>query len=315
MAEATTKRRPRATRTTDGAVVKDQVAVSDIILDSDVQPRENISAGLIGEYAEAMREGKSFPEIVIYRDPETGALIAADGWHRVMAAREADKATVMAEVRPGTKRDAILYSVGANAEHGLRRTNEDKRRAVHRLMDDDEWGQWSDNTIAEKVGVSQPFVSSIRKQRSRGAGGDGEGRRVVTTVDGAEMDVSRIGRNRRRDPEAEGADAEATSTEATATNGHAPVALVPDDEDEDDISPVTGIATVEDEDEIEDESPVDRFARRLADTLLQLGDFEAEEVFAAMDPETRDRLADRWDDIIGQFDGYSEALEKVLAPS
>lgn len=32
------------------------------------------------------------------------------------------------EVLRGTKRDAILYSVGANSTHGLRRTNADKRR-------------------------------------------------------------------------------------------------------------------------------------------------------------------------------------------
>jgi len=34
--------------------------------------------------------------------------------------------------------DAVFNSVGANAEHGLRRTNADKRRAVLTLLNDDE---------------------------------------------------------------------------------------------------------------------------------------------------------------------------------
>lgn len=44
----------------------------------------------------------------------------------------------------------------------MRRTNADKRRAVETLLRDDEWGKWSDNEIARRCGVSQPFVSKLR---------------------------------------------------------------------------------------------------------------------------------------------------------
>lgn len=47
-------------------------------------------------------------------------------------------------------RDAILYSCGANDRHGLRRTNEDKRRAVKKSLEDPEWSGWSSNKIAER---------------------------------------------------------------------------------------------------------------------------------------------------------------------
>lgn len=30
------------------------------------------------------------------------------------------------------------------------------------LLADEEWARWSDNQIAKKVGVSQPFVSGMR---------------------------------------------------------------------------------------------------------------------------------------------------------
>jgi hypothetical protein len=43
-----------------------------------------------------------------------------------------------AEVRTGSRRDAVRYSVGANSVHGLRRTNEDKRREVQTLLADAE---------------------------------------------------------------------------------------------------------------------------------------------------------------------------------
>jgi hypothetical protein len=66
------------------------------------------------------------------------------------------------EVRQGTIRDAILYSVGANANHGIRRTNADKRRSVLRLLNDGEWGKWSDRKIADQCGVSHTFVAQVR---------------------------------------------------------------------------------------------------------------------------------------------------------
>jgi hypothetical protein len=34
--------------------------------------------------------------------------------------------------------------------------------AVLTLLNDEEWGKWSDNQIAQKCGVSHPFVGSIR---------------------------------------------------------------------------------------------------------------------------------------------------------
>lgn len=302
----------RKSKTADGAVMVDQIAVADIVLDSDVQPRENISAPVIGEYAEAMRAGAEFPNIIVYRDPESGINIAADGWHRVMAAKEADKATINAEVRPGTKRDAVLYSVSANGTHGLRRTAEDKRRAVVRLLDDAEWGQWSDNAIAEQVGVSQPFVSGLRKKR------EGEGVSQPTqrqSRDGRTRDTASIGgrapgRQRTAAPKAP---TPITAPTADQTNGHAPVALVPDPEPEGDVevNPTTPTVTSTGID-LSGDLTVEQFAPVVAALLGKLAEYDPNQVFAAMDSEMREVLADKWDGIISAFDGYSEALEKAL---
>jgi hypothetical protein len=52
-------------------------------------------------------------------------------------------------VRAGTRRDALLYALSANAGHGHRRTNEDKRRAVDIMLADPEWSQLTDQAIAD----------------------------------------------------------------------------------------------------------------------------------------------------------------------
>ncbi|EWY35857.1 hypothetical protein N825_32650 [Skermanella stibiiresistens SB22] len=40
---------------------------------------------------------------------------------------------------PGSRRDAVPHAVGANARHGLPRSNADKRDAVMILLKDPEW--------------------------------------------------------------------------------------------------------------------------------------------------------------------------------
>ncbi|MBT3274957.1 MAG: streptomycin biosynthesis regulator, partial [Spirochaetales bacterium] len=52
-----------------------------------------------------------------------------------------DLLEIDADIRQGTQQDAVLHSVGANAAHGARRTNDDKRLAVKTLLCDGEWSQ------------------------------------------------------------------------------------------------------------------------------------------------------------------------------
>ncbi|HEY3379563.1 MAG TPA: MT-A70 family methyltransferase, partial [Armatimonadota bacterium] len=72
--------------------------------------------------------------------------------------------TFPAEIRPGTLRDAVLYAVGANATHGLRRSNADKHHAVALLLVDRVWGAWSDREIARRTHTSAPFVAKMRSE-------------------------------------------------------------------------------------------------------------------------------------------------------
>jgi hypothetical protein len=75
-----------------------------------------------------------------------------------------------ATIQPGTRRDAILHAAGANADHGLRRSNDDKRRAVQMLLQDEEWGRWSDREIARRCKVSHPLAAKLRAELAADTG-------------------------------------------------------------------------------------------------------------------------------------------------
>lgn len=134
-----------------------RVALSDIRTDGGTQMRDAINVDTVREYAECIDQ---LPPIVTFFDGIDHWI--GDGFHRYHAHHKADHATIEVDARSGTKRDAILYAVAANASHGLRRTNADKRKAVRALLDDDEWAQWSDREIARRCGVGNKFVSDLR---------------------------------------------------------------------------------------------------------------------------------------------------------
>ncbi|MGR3278958.1 streptomycin biosynthesis regulator [Acaryochloris marina NIES-2412] len=136
------------------------VEIAKIRRDGGTQPRAQLYEEVVAEYAEDMRQGAEFPPITIFFDGEQYWL--ADGFHRVSAKEATGEKKVISQVHSGTQRDAVLYAAGANAAHGLRRTNADKRRAVEHLLRDFEWSRWSDNAIANQCGVSHPFVSKLR---------------------------------------------------------------------------------------------------------------------------------------------------------
>ena len=167
------------------------IAISQLRTDGGTQPRSQLNWLVIDEYADAMRDGVQFPAVTVFYDGSDYWL--ADGFHRVNAAQQAGLDTINADIRQGARRDAILYSVGANAGHGLRRTNEDKRRAVLALLNDDEWRQWSDREISRRCNVSNNFVSVLRSSLSFNDSEPQE--RTYTTKHGtvATMNTAKIG--------------------------------------------------------------------------------------------------------------------------
>lgn len=137
--------------------------VSTITVDEGIQQRAlGVDQKLVADYSTDIADWIDVAPVIVYSDGETHWL--ADGFHRIAAAVRAGLVDVPASVYDGDRRKAILYAVRANQQHGLRRNNADKRRAVETLLRDPEWSIDTDNRIAAMAGVSQPFVSKMRAQ-------------------------------------------------------------------------------------------------------------------------------------------------------
>jgi hypothetical protein len=170
------------------------IALRSIRLDGGTQPRAAIDFNVVQEYGEAIADCALLPPVTVYFDGAEYWL--ADGFHRWHAHEALGAVEIAADVRQGTQRDAVLFSCSANAAHGMRRTNADKRRAVLRLLDDAEWVLWSDREIARRCGVSPQTVVNIRpKDTVQNGQNEAVPRTFIHPKTGqpAQMNVSRIG--------------------------------------------------------------------------------------------------------------------------
>jgi len=166
-----------------------EININDLTEDAAVIARPTSDEKHVQELVEAIQRGSTLPPVTVFYDSVTYFLV--DGSHRRKAFLKCGKDKMMAEVREGTKRDAMLFSCKVNSEHGLPRKNEDKRNAVYKLLNDSEWQEWSDNVIAEKCAVTQPFVSGLRKNVDAKNGFKSPGKRI--TKNGKTMSVEGIG--------------------------------------------------------------------------------------------------------------------------
>jgi ParB-like nuclease domain len=148
-----------------------KIPLTEIVAGAGTQMRAvGIDPGTVASYADDLRSSATFPPITVYQDGAKYHL--ADGFHRVEAARRIGHEFILAEVRQGTSRDATLAACAANATHGLRRTNEDKRRAITAMLRDPEWSKWSDRAIAKACAVDHKSVAKVRRDLTAPRGGE-----------------------------------------------------------------------------------------------------------------------------------------------
>ena len=148
-----------------------EIQLAEIVASADTQMRVvGIDPDTVASYAEDLKAGATFPPIRVYHDGAEYHL--ADGFHRVEAARQIGLDAILAEVVQGTSRDATLAACAANATHGLRRTNEDKRRAISAMLTDPEWAVWSDRAIAKACAVDHKSVARVRRELTAQKGGE-----------------------------------------------------------------------------------------------------------------------------------------------
>jgi hypothetical protein len=167
------------------------ISLNEIRLDGGTQMRDEINYHTVDDYSHAYASGVDMPEPTVFCDGSNNWL--GDGFHRWHGAKKAGKKSLLCNVRQGSQRDAILFAIGANDKHGLRRTPADKRKAVRALLLDEEWRAYSDREIAKIAKVSHTFVAEQRKQLPKVPTGN-----VASCEDGqAERRKGKDGKKRR----------------------------------------------------------------------------------------------------------------------
>lgn len=167
--------------------------IAKIRTDGGTQPRASLNFETVDDYFDAMEAGAKFPPVDVFYDGTDYWL--ADGFHRVRAASDTGRDHIAVTVHQGTVEDARWFSFGANKGHGLRRTNQDKQRAVQAALEHPKSAKLSDAKIAAHVGVHQTTVSDWRKRLESSQEILKIGQRTVTRNGTTyEQNISNIGR-------------------------------------------------------------------------------------------------------------------------
>src|SRR5437763_1395157 len=90
------------------------LALDRITVDTDVQIRDRNDGETVRQYMEILDQ---LPPVAVF-DLGEGTLLLADGFHRVEAAQRLGREEVRAEVREGTREEALEFAVLPNAHHG-----------------------------------------------------------------------------------------------------------------------------------------------------------------------------------------------------
>lgn len=123
--------------------------------------RAEMNDDAVENYADAYRTKKNMPPCVLFETAQ-GALLVADGRHRIAGMTKAGVKLTRFEVYKGTYEDCTKFALGCNTSHGVQRTNADKRIAVRLALQT--FPKISNAQIAEIAAVGDDMVAGIRKE-------------------------------------------------------------------------------------------------------------------------------------------------------
>ena len=121
--------------------VERTVECKDIVVSPDLQVRAlnegpnrlSLREDIVAEYAEQLALGVDMGRRAVVMDADdAGALLLADGFHRLAALQRLGRTTVDVAVYTGTRDDAVLLACELNAGRGLSYSAADKRKVAGR---------------------------------------------------------------------------------------------------------------------------------------------------------------------------------------
>ncbi len=169
-----------------------------IIFDAGTQARTKTDIKTCEAYIESMKDGAEFPPLDVFSDGTSDKYILADGFHRLQSHMSfRPNKPINCRVHFGTLEDAQWFAITANKTHGLRRTNDDKRKAVKMalLHQKSRNENMSDRAIGEAVGVDHKTVAAVRAKLPATGEFPQSARRK--SQDGRVIDTAKIGTSKK----------------------------------------------------------------------------------------------------------------------
>lgn len=134
------------------------IAIDSITADPALQVRvDGLNEGTVQNYMAVLENGETLPAIVVFRLPD-GGLLLSSGFHRLEAHKRLGLVEIAAEIREGTRQDAIRFAFEDNKSHGLPLSNKDKKAYMLARLEDGMWSQIGNREIARQLGISHVTV-------------------------------------------------------------------------------------------------------------------------------------------------------------
>src|SRR4029078_12519290 len=105
-----------------------------------------------------------FPPQATFQEEPGDKIWLGEGFMRYLAAFYREENELAVDLRPGTRKDALLYALQSNFSHGLPRPRAEKRECVEKLLIDEAYDEMSDEWFAQACNVSRTFVARVRKK-------------------------------------------------------------------------------------------------------------------------------------------------------
>jgi len=138
---------------------KQTVPLASIILDEKLWPRLSLDEDRVREFKELYQaEPDALPALEVV-PVGNGKCKLADGWHRYHALLQLKRSANCVILPSDT--DIYVYACKVSSVSSKPMTRVEKRKAALNLLKQHK--EWSDREISRICGVSQPFVSKLRK--------------------------------------------------------------------------------------------------------------------------------------------------------
>ena len=141
------------------------VPLTTIQISEAIQPRISLDHDVVTEYQTLYAEAEDtepLPPLDVFHIKKT--YYVADGFHRLAAAKEARRTTLVCHVYTGTESEAMRHAAYANLRRGLAYRRHDRERILERLLQDPQESPRSNRDLAQVLGLSHVTVGRARSR-------------------------------------------------------------------------------------------------------------------------------------------------------